>query len=100
MNLFYYNILDSLADDGESLKQIEHYFQYHRQEGTRSEIKKALLELLNEKMIYVIYPTDGSIDDIINSNDETIFEYWFHQTEKGREIWSSTDFDKLFNNKH
>lgn len=85
-------ILDALADDGESIVQIEGYFRHTIYKTNRAEIKDIIVQLLNDSLIQIVYPPGKTIVDFIKSNTLTIEDFWFEQTKKGREIWNEIDF--------
>ena len=84
-------ILDALVDDGESIVQIEQFFEYINVTVERQLLKKIIIELLNESLIEIAYPNNKSVVDFTNSNDETIEDYWFELTKKGYTEWQKID---------
>jgi hypothetical protein len=78
-------ILDSLADDGESIIQIEQYLNYLGVLYNRVSVKMSLIELLNKKLIYIAYAEGCNVPHIDISNDFDIEDYWFELTKAGKE---------------
>ncbi len=91
MNL-YECVLDSLADDGESIIQIEGYFKHTTHKINRIEIKMIIIELLNEELIYIAYPPNKTKENFIKSNKKTIKDFWFELSPKGKERWSKIEY--------
>jgi len=80
-------ILDCLADDCESIVQIENWFDYLGISIERIEIVILIQGMIFDKIIEV---ADSSIlpkDDCINMAE--IEGYWFRMTQKGRNIWEA-----------
>jgi hypothetical protein len=78
-------ILDSLADDGESIIQIEQYLSYLGVLYNRVSVKKSLIELLNKNLIYIAYTEGCKVAHIEISNDFDIEDYWFELTKAGKD---------------
>ena len=75
------DILDSLADDFESIEQIAKFLRNIGYTKTNSEIKEILRNMLNNELIYINK----------NISDE---EYtWYGMTQKGKEIWDNTEWN-------
>ena len=68
-------ILDSLADDFESLEQIERYLCFLGYELQTDEIRIIIRQLLDQGLIYVV-------ENI--SDDERV---WYGMTKKGKTFW-------------
>jgi hypothetical protein len=84
-------ILDSLAEVSESIVQIEGYFRHTTYKTNRAEIKDVMVQLLNDGLIQIVYPPNKTKEDFIKSNTLTIEDFWFEQTEKGKEIWNEIE---------
>jgi hypothetical protein len=87
-------VLDALADDSESIVQIEGYFKHTSYSVTQKEVKNIIIDLLQKEMIFIVEPPDKTINDFINSDEETITDFWFDRTKKGVDIWKGIDFDE------
>lgn len=87
-------VLDALADDSESIIQIEGYFKHTSYSVTREEVKNIIIDLLQEEMIFIEEPANKTIVEVINSDDESITDFWFDRTQKGIEEWNKIDFDE------
>jgi len=85
-------IMDALVDDGESIVQIEEFLKYIKFPSERQQLKKIIIELLNESLIEIAYPPKKNVIDFANSNDETIEDYWFELTKKGYTEWQKNDY--------
>jgi hypothetical protein len=75
-------ILDALADDGESIETIKSWFKHVNVSFPDEEIINELTTMLKEKAITIAYPYDkkGSLSlDIKHIED-----YWFELTLLGR----------------
>ena len=77
-------ILDSLADDGESIIQIEQYLNYLGVLYDRVYAKRSIFDLLRKGLIYISYPVGSDMIDIEKSDDQRIEEYWFELTDAGK----------------
>jgi hypothetical protein len=58
----------------------------------RKFIKDLLISLLQDSLLKIVYPYDRSIDEFILSGEETIEDYWFEMTDKGRAEWEASEF--------
>ncbi|WP_427338796.1 hypothetical protein [Caloranaerobacter sp. DY30410] len=89
-----FEILNTLADDGENIEQIEHLLSYFNIEFSRKKVKKCLNELLDKSLIYITYPNGSSNDYFIklSYDNKEIEDYWFEMTEKGRKLWERIEF--------
>lgn len=77
-------ILDSLADDGESVIQIEQYLNYLGVLYDRACVKGSIIDLLGKGVICICYPVGSDMIDIETSDEQGIEEYWFELTEAGK----------------
>jgi len=75
------DILDSLADDFESIEQIKNFLTNIGYTITNNEINKVLQNMLNDELIY--------INEIISDKEYT----WYGMTQKGKEIWDNTEWN-------
>lgn len=85
-------ILDALIDDGESIIQVEEYLSYLGIEFKREMVKQTLVEFLKECLVEISYPLNKSMIDFECSQGETIEDFWFELTEKGRKEWEKIDY--------
>lgn len=84
------SVLDSLADDGESVIQIENYLKYLGMEVNRQQLISIVIELLEQETIKVVYPPGIGLAHI-KSASINIEDFWFEQTETGRNEWNKID---------
>ncbi|MTI49371.1 hypothetical protein [Sporosalibacterium faouarense] len=82
-------ILDSLADGGESIIQIEEYLIFLGIHSFRYDIINELKTLLRQNKIYIEYPP--SAKGINEIKLDSIKEYWFELTEAGRAEWENIE---------
>lgn len=85
-------ILDALADDDESIIQIEKYLKYLKIKADRDEIIIELSHNLKEGLIAINYPPKVTGQNKLNSAN--IEDYWFGLTNKGQNKWERVK-DKL-----
>jgi hypothetical protein len=90
LNLKHALLLDALADDGESMIQIENYFTTVNEKINREQIKQLILDLLTQKYIYVIFPKGATIENLLASYEDDFEGYWFAQTKEGRTYWEAS----------
>ncbi|MEW9701490.1 hypothetical protein [Paenibacillus sp. SI8] len=87
LNIKHGLLLDSLADDGESIVQIEHYFITENEIITLDELKQLIIELVTLKYMFIAYPEEATMDDLVASYDDNFDGFWFEQTKEGRAYW-------------
>jgi len=85
-------ILNTFADDGESIIQIENLLRYFNISTDRDEIRKILIKMLDEGLLKVVFPYERTKADFINCEDDDIEEFWFELTTKGRAEWEKIDY--------
>ena len=68
-------VLDALADDFESIEQIEEYISFLGYGVQTDKISEIIQNLLERELVYINR----------NLNDETCT--WYGMTEKGRTLW-------------
>ncbi len=85
-------ILDVLADDGESIVQIRSRFEYYELNFSDKEIIDELSSLLRQGKIKIAYPYSkkGSLTFDI----ENIEDYWFELTNEGRKEQQSLKLEE------
>jgi len=70
-------ILDSLADDYESIIQIKNYLEYRGFKEDINKTQELINHLLSEMLIYINNEISNETDGI-----------WYGMTAKGREMWN------------
>jgi hypothetical protein len=80
-------ILDVLIDDGESILQIEKYFDHFNIEFDKANVIRLLEQLLAEQKIKIQFPTEDRGKHELNI--EKVEDYWFELTETGKEEWKA-----------
>lgn len=86
-------VFDALADDGESIIQIENYASYLELAHIRADIKEAIENSLDEEFIKIVCPDNKTINDFKIADDKEIEEFWFEMTEKGRLAWGKIEIE-------
>lgn len=86
-------ILDSLADEMESIVQIQEYFTYLGYTIERQVILSEIESLLKSNLIRIRYP-----DNITKIDEEKIEDYWFELSELGKREWEKISEDDLWLN--
>ena len=80
-------ILDSLVDDGETIKQINEYLIYLGILTTERSIIEILNKLLEEEKIIIVFPENINLESLLDC--EYISDLWFELTQKGYEEWET-----------
>ena len=81
------SVLDVLADDGESIIQIENALARDNIALSRIDIKTIIIKLLKEDLVYIAHPYTATTDGFIFCSEDTIEDYWFEMTSLGRSEW-------------
>ncbi len=82
-------VLNALVDDDESIVQIEKEVIKMGVKYNIESLKETIKELLIDSEIVIRYPPNKGIDDLINSDFESIKYFWFGLTLKGYEEWGN-----------
>jgi hypothetical protein len=85
LNAVSWNILDAMADDWESVEQIEPFINEYVGLVSRDEIIKAIEDLYNKGLIEIMDNEKFSRLDILKDPSK----YWFGMTDAGRKLWNS-----------
>jgi predicted DNA-binding protein YlxM (UPF0122 family) len=78
-------VLDAIADDVESIVQIENYLRCFKSDIEREEVKHILIELLHDEWIHIVHPPKKRLTDFENSYGDAIEFYWFEQTDRSNQ---------------
>ncbi|MGE5398714.1 MAG: hypothetical protein ACM3MK_14415 [Chitinophagales bacterium] len=78
-------VLDSLADDIETIVQIMEYLNYLGVQYTKEQLIEELDLLYLGGYIEIVYPKEVNISTL--RNFEVIEDLWFDMTESGRQEW-------------
>lgn len=82
-------ILDILVDDDESIIQIEKGLINLGIDFDRESVKRKITELLKSLSVQIYYPPNKTINDFWEAKDDTIGDFWFKLTSKGKSEWES-----------
>jgi hypothetical protein len=78
-------VLDALADDDETIIQIQEYIENLKINASQTEIEEMTKELLTQGKIFIVYPIEVNVlPKVIKFSD-----LWFRMTKEGRMEWES-----------
>jgi hypothetical protein len=89
-------ILNTLADDGENIVQIEIQLGHFQIPYTREQIKSCIDEMLDKDMVCIEYPYRATVNEFksLMWDDNCVEDYWFRMTDKGRKYWEDVEFEE------
>lgn len=82
-------VLNILVDDDETCVQIENELIKIGINYNMDSLRKVIKDLLLGSEIIIRYPPNKSIVDFIDSDAESIKNFWFGLTSKGYEEWDN-----------